>query len=475
VFNVGTGGTAIQIQNSPSTAIINNTFFQNNFAISGDAGVIRITNNLFSTNSLPINQTVSTTANNITSNAFFSNVNDGPKGTDFIPNTLVTLLDPLFVDSANRDFHLKAGSPCIDNGASTITDKVDATRSDIGAYGGPDEDAIPFPVSNVSAEQTDTSTLTIKWDASADYQVAGYRVWYGKSSGNYTGTDASEGPSPINVAGQAETSQTLSGISTNVAPPAAPALNLLQIQNGSLGVSWSDAGVTEYKIYYGTTPFDASTLLPDTFVIVDNATSYTLPGLTNGQTYYVAVSAVAQAGLFVVVTAYDTRGEVSTVQLVPGQADESAFSSPEIKAGSGAAAEGAISNVQHEFPDEFIANPNLVNRRVGCFIATAAYGHYSAPQVQALRNFRDQYLLTNTAGRAFVAWYYTNGPIAAEWLNTHPGCKPFVRAALLPAVGVSLFMTEAPVAVLTGLPITVACIIPYAYYRRRSLRAGGPR
>ncbi len=187
VFNVGTGGTAIQIQNSPSTAIINNTFFQNNFAISGDAGVIRITNNLFSTNSLPINQTVSTTANNITSNAFFSNVNDGPKGTDFIPNTLVTLLDPLFVDSANRDFHLKAGSPCIDNGASTITDKVDATRSDIGAYGGPDEDAIPFPVSNVNAVQTDTSTITISWNASADYQVAGYRVWYGKSSGNYTG------------------------------------------------------------------------------------------------------------------------------------------------------------------------------------------------------------------------------------------------------------------------------------------------
>ncbi len=199
-----------------------------------------------------------------------------------------------------------------------------------------------------------------------------------------------------------------------------------------------------------------------------------MPGLTNGQTYYVAVSAVAQAGLFVAVTAYDTRGEVSTVQLVPGQADESAYSQ-EIKAGSGAAAEGAISEVQHEFPDEFITNPNLVNRRVGCFIATAAYGHYSAPQVQALRNFRDQYLLTNTPGRAFVAWYYTNGPVAAEWLNAHPGCKPFVRAALLPAVGVSLFMTEAPFAVLIGLLMTVAGIIPYAYYRRRSLRTGGPR
>jgi hypothetical protein len=170
-------------------------------------------------------------------------------------------------------------------------------------------------------------------------------------------------------------------------------------ETGTIVGVWSDAGVTEYKIYYSKTPFDSTTLLPDTFVIVDNATSYTLTGLTNGQSYFVAVSAIAQAGLFVAVTAYDVRGEVSTTQLVPGLADESAFSQEE-KVGSGAASESAISNVKQEFPDELIKNPDLENRRVGCFIATAAYGHYSAPQVRALlRSFPEVTVVTSELGR----------------------------------------------------------------------------
>ncbi|HEX9155409.1 MAG TPA: hypothetical protein VF819_07580, partial [Nitrospira sp.] len=192
VFNVGTAGTAILVQNAPSTAVINNTFFQNGIAVSRDADTVKIINNIFATNSTAIAQGAVATQTNIDSNAFFFNITDGPKGTGFIPNTTtVTLNDPLFVNTAGGtgDFHLKTNSPRIDNGASTINDRVDATRSDIGAYGGPDDDAIPFPVQNVTAAQSGTSELTVSWAPNADYRIAGYRVWYGNSTA-YTGTDA---------------------------------------------------------------------------------------------------------------------------------------------------------------------------------------------------------------------------------------------------------------------------------------------
>jgi hypothetical protein len=45
--------------------------------------------------------------------------------------------DPMFVDPWNGDLHLQKNSPCIDAGAPWVLD-VDGTRSDIGAFGGPD-------------------------------------------------------------------------------------------------------------------------------------------------------------------------------------------------------------------------------------------------------------------------------------------------------------------------------------------------
>jgi hypothetical protein len=100
---------------------------------------------------------------------------------------------------------------------------------------------------------------------------------------------------------------------------------------------------------------------------------------------------------------------------------------------------GPASDVKSDFPEPIEPYPALPNK--GCFIATAAYGYYSAPQVMALREFRDRYLMTNGPGRAFVQLYYRVSPPAAQFITEHPSLKPVVRVGLAPAVGTALFMT----------------------------------
>jgi uncharacterized protein YkwD len=73
----------------------------------------------------------------------------------------------------------------------------------------------------------------------------------------------------------------------------------------------------------------------------------------------------------------------------------------------------------------------------GCFIATAAFGSPLAGQVEILRQFRDRYLMTNAWGRQFVAWYYRNGPVAANYISDKPWAKAAVRASLYPLIGFS--------------------------------------
>ena len=72
-----------------------------------------------------------------------------------------------------------------------------------------------------------------------------------------------------------------------------------------------------------------------------------------------------------------------------------------------------------------------------CFIATAAYGTPMAEEIEVLREFRDEYLLTNPVGETLVSTYYKVSPPVAEFIDEHPALKPIVRVGLLPAVALS--------------------------------------
>ena len=67
-----------------------------------------------------------------------------------------------------------------------------------------------------------------------------------------------------------------------------------------------------------------------------------------------------------------------------------------------------------------------------CFIATAVYGNPEAPQVQALRDFRDNILMEHPLGRKFVDFYYSGaGKRTADFVSEHvPSAIPMIRRGL---------------------------------------------
>jgi hypothetical protein len=106
----------------------------------------------------------------------------------------------------------------------------------------------------------------------------------------------------------------------------------------------------------------------------------------------------------------------------------------------------------------------------GCFIATAAYGTPLVEEIGILREFRDEYLLTNPVGQALVGVYYRVSPPMAEFITEHPSLKPIVRAGLLPAVAMSniaVNTTPAEKAAIAGLLVLVSVTLAVWAKRQR--------
>ena len=83
----------------------------------------------------------------------------------------------------------------------------------------------------------------------------------------------------------------------------------------------------------------------------------------------------------------------------------------------------------------------------GCLIATAAYGSELAPQVQQLRELRDNQLLQTESGSAFMSsfneMYYSFSPTIADYERENPMFKEAVKLTITPMLSTLAIMENA--------------------------------
>jgi len=115
-----------------------------------------------------------------------------------------------------------------------------------------------------------------------------------------------------------------------------------------------------------------------------------------------------------------------------------------------------------------------LKRHRRCLIATAAYGSELAPQVEVLRGFRDNYILSTSSGEAFMeifnAWYYSWSPYVAEAEERSPTLRALIKASLYPFIGCLLLsqgvydaLSSTPELAVVATGITISLLLGLIY------------
>lgn len=182
-----------------------------------------------------------------------------------------------------------------------------------------------------------------------------------------------------------EESSILEGLIVEALPAAPTDLTFTSVTKSLITLSWRDNSSTEtrYEIWRAVFSSDLHywvTLPPDT-------TSYTDAAIESGTTYSYMVRVVNNDG-------HSDSDTVSVTTPVDDDDDTEIW--------------------------------------ISCFIATAVYQDPFHPDVQALREFRDEYLLTNPVGRAFVCAYYRYSPPVADFIAGHEALRAPLRVLFIP-------------------------------------------
>ncbi|MBA7611128.1 hypothetical protein ES703_18347 [subsurface metagenome] len=258
----------------------------------------------------------------------------------------------------------------------------------VAGTGSPDLDNnLEYQITNITNTSPPGNTLTIVWDT--------------KSSNNENGSLDNADTSNVKLrvtpadnydAGTVKISSDFSV--NNLAPDGLDLFDKSSVTSGSITLSWSattDTNFNHYEIWYGEDYIKVQTRddtgSPDGATKKEETnTSTTITGLTANTIYYFKIWAIDDYG---------------------NEEPE-----PMITASTSAVDVSKAKSTSEEW---------------GCFIASAAYsgctdghrfitdGHRS--QIVTLQDFRDNYLLTNSLGRAFVSIYYKVSPPVADFIR----------------------------------------------------------
>ena len=113
----------------------------------------------------------------------------------------------------------------------------------------------------------------------------------------------------------------------------------------------------------------------------------------------------------------------------------------------GEASAQPINPIEQVVEETVVATQESEENGGGCLIATATYGSELAPQVQLLREIRDNQLLNTESGSAFMKtfndMYYTFSPTIADWERESPVFKEVVKLAITPMISTLSLMENA--------------------------------
>ena len=110
----------------------------------------------------------------------------------------------------------------------------------------------------------------------------------------------------------------------------------------------------------------------------------------------------------------------------------------------------------------------------GCCAMASAYDSNDDDNLNVIRQFRNEYLMTNPVGRGVAALYYNVlSPPVAGFINDHPSVKPVARAAWAPVVAISTLAVDTTTTEKAAIAGTLALVSAgaFAWLKKRRRRS----